>query len=134
MAFAAKQPRVLHDKEVYDADIVFASLGALFFEQTKYSKHNEMFKEVYGKYKSVYDIPFDDPDCRELLIRSFTNNYPELRKGRKIVLLNCLDFEDPGKTKRKSHTGLHPMTMLDIAKSEHFEYLCRKLKHLGENI
>ena len=126
-AAAKKIPPKKFPKETLEAETIIVSCGITNFEQSAYSlrKSTEFGKWLNPKGGSR---PSTEPGildsrngARERFRKSFSENFPDLVKGREVFLIDCTELGDPDHDKAlRSHLGTHPTTLRRIVESEKF--------------
>ena len=111
----------------------------LNFEESAFSNgSSHEFIDWQCRYK-VENSHFEKfPEAEEIFLKSFCENYPDLCKDRKIVLIDCTVFSDPGHERDlRSHTGTHGKTFKAIVDHRQFKAINKPLEGLqveGKNL
>jgi hypothetical protein len=103
---AAKVGTLSIGSKVFEAQTVLVSCGARNFEQTCWSlgRPDEFGQSVRNEAQRMWSL--NKRQRAEFLIASFRQNYPDLCEGRKIILINCLEYDDRDNEKDlRSHVG-----------------------------
>ena len=112
--------------ECFDADTLIVTCGVLNFEESNYATQtskeflnwNDDHKIVNGHLSRNEGW---SREGRQVFLRSFKENYPDLAKDRNIILIDCTWFNDPHHDKSlRSHLGTHRETFRKIVDSDQF--------------
>jgi hypothetical protein len=120
-------------KRVLEAKTVIVSCGLLNFEDSNLA--NGSCKDFINGLPSDPKICNDHftayPLAEEVFLRSFKKNFPELCKGRHIIVIDCTGFYNPDDDKTlRGHTGRHYKTLESLANDEKFAKINKPLQGL----
>ena len=134
-ALAKKMPKVPAKPPL---QTLVVSCGLFSFEQTEYATKDctEFSTNVLGM-RAGDDRPsrwqrwsLQDPETKQILLDSFKKNYPDLVRGRKIVVIDCTTYKDPGDMQLRGHVGYHPRIMQQIVEDQRYKQVCEPLKEI----
>ena len=85
------------DEEFLAAQTIIVSCGMANFEAGAYANGSSTTFRDYQGGRKITTSHFERfPQARVKFINSFRRNYPDLVKGRHIIVIDCTTFPDPG--------------------------------------
>ena len=122
--------------ETLAADTLLVTCGVLNFEDSNYAKQTtKAFQDWNGDNKVTPGYLSRDADWsregRAVFLDSFRANYPDLVRGRNVILIDCTCFTDPRQdTSLRRHLGTHKETYRNLVEADEFAKVNKPLKKL----